>query len=65
MYIINEATDPKIQPTNKDPKASGTGLLVSDDIPIQPPATITPMTAAKSSNNTTFTLGSWPLKTIK
>lgn len=54
-----------MQPTNNEPIASGTGLFVSVEIPIQPAATTTPITAAKSSNSTTFTLGSCPLKTIR
>lgn len=40
-------------------------LLVNDEMPIQLAATITPTTAAKSSNNTTFTLGSCPRNTEK
>lgn len=63
VYIIKDATDPKIQPTSNEPKESGIGLLVTEEIPIQPAATITPTTAAKSSNKTTFTLGSWPRNT--
>lgn len=65
VYIINDATDPKIQPTSNEPKESGIGLLVKDEMLIQPAATMTPITAAKSSNKTTFTLGSCPRTTVK
>lgn len=58
VYIINEATDPKIHPTSNEPRESGIGLLVKDEILIQLAATNTPITAAKSSSKTTFTLGS-------
>lgn len=57
---MNDATEPNIPPTNNDPKESGIGLFVIEDKPIQAAATITPTTAAKSSNKTTLTLGSWP-----
>ena len=41
-----------------DPMASYIGLPVYDVNPIHPAATITPNTAAASSNNTTLILGS-------
>lgn len=65
VYIIKEATLPRIPPTSRDPSASGMGLLMKEEIPIQVAATLTPTTAAKSSKSTTLTLGSCPLNTKK
>lgn len=61
VYIMNDATAPRIPPTKIEPTASGTALFVKLERPMQEAATKTPMTAAKSSSKTTFTLGSCPL----
>ena len=53
-----------MQPTNKEPIASGIGEPVIVDTPIQADANATLNTAAVSSVSTTFTQGSCPLVTV-
>ena len=60
---MKEATVPKMPPTSNDPTASGIGVFKYEVNDIHTAATPIDNTAAQSSNNTTFTVGSWPRNT--
>ncbi|MPC08235.1 hypothetical protein E2C01_000811 [Portunus trituberculatus] len=58
-------TAARMPPMRHDPMASGTCEPKQEVRPMQPRATVTPITAAMSSSSTTFTLGSWPRNTVE